>query len=157
MTVIPKEASRLFCVGEITVQYNADTTTKRERVTGSLDAFYILRQYWSEKINYVEEFYILCLNRSNEVVGIYLVSTGGTAGNYADPKIVFQVALGCHASSLILAHNHPSGNMVASELDKDLTRQYKEIGKLLDCTVLDHLILGPAPHVYYSFADEGFM
>ncbi|QIP14737.1 JAB domain-containing protein [Spirosoma aureum] len=157
MTIIPQAASRLFSVGEISVQYNTDRNVKREQVKGSLDAFYILRQYWSNQINRLEEFYILCLNRNNEAIGIYLVSTGGTSGTLADPKIVFQVALGCHASSLIIAHNHPSGNMAASEADKQLTRRYKEIGKLLDCTLLDHLILGPDPHLYYSFADEGLM
>jgi DNA repair protein RadC len=157
MTIIPQAASRLFSVGEITVQYNTDRNVKREQVKGSLDAFYILRQYWSNQINRLEEFYILCLNRNNEAIGIYLVSTGGTSGTLADPKIVFQVALGCHASSLIIAHNHPSGNMAASEDDKQLTQRYKEIGKLLDCTLLDHLILGPDPHLYYSFADEGLM
>lgn len=157
MTIIPHQATRLFSVGEITVNYDADPTTKRERVTSSLDAFHIFRQYWSEKINHVEEIYLMCLSRSNEVIGIYLLSTGGISGTVADPKIVFQVVLGCHASSLIIAHNHPSGNLTASQADKDLTRKYKEAGKLLDCTLLDHLILTPAPHAYFSFADEGIL
>ncbi|GAB3550572.1 JAB domain-containing protein [Spirosoma fluminis] len=157
MTIIPHDIERLFCVGEITVQYNVDRSRKRERILKSSDAFFILRQYWSDQINRLEEFYILCLDRANEVLGIYKVSVGGIAGTLADPKIIYQVALGCHASSIILAHNHPSGNMKASEADKDLTRKFKEIGRLLECPVLDHLILGPEPHVYLSFADEGIL
>jgi DNA repair protein RadC len=157
MTIIPHEATRLFSVGEIAITYKADHNAKKERVTKSLDAFFILRQYWSERINHVEEFYIMCLNRANEVVGLYLVSIGGTSGTCVDPKIVFQVALGCHASHIILAHNHPSGNMKASQADKDLTKKYQEIGLLLDCKILDHFIIGPDPSVYFSFADEGIL
>lgn len=155
MTIIPHEAERLFSVGEISIKYDTNPIQPRERIKCSADAFHIFRQYWSDDINRIEEFYVMCLNRGNEVLGIYRVSVGGTSGAIADPKIIFQVALGCHASAIILAHNHPSGNLSPSQPDKDLTRRYKELGKLLDCIVLDHLILTPAPHMYFSFADEG--
>ncbi len=150
-------AERLYSVGEITVQYNADTTTRRERITTSLDAFYVFKQHWSDQINRLEEFYIMCLGQSNDVVGIYRVSVGGTSSTLVDPKIVFQVALGCHASSILLAHNHPSGNMEPSQADLDLTRRFQQIGRLMQCPVLDHLILGPNPYEFVSLADEKYI
>ncbi|RYC69808.1 MULTISPECIES: JAB domain-containing protein [Spirosoma] len=155
MTILNDSVTPRFCVAEIKVTYQEDRSIKRERVTSSRDAFYMFRQHWTDQINRLEEFYILCLNRANEVVGIYLVSTGGTAATYVDAKVIFQVALGCHSSSIILAHNHPSGNMSPSAQDKELTKKFREIGRLLDCVVLDHLILGPDQDRYFSFADEG--
>ncbi|QJD79542.1 JAB domain-containing protein [Spirosoma rhododendri] len=74
-----------------------------------------------------------------------------------DAKVIFQVALGCHASSIVLAHNHPSGNLEPSKADKDLTVKFKQIGQLLDCPVLDHLILVPDADCYTSFADSGIL
>lgn len=150
-------AERLYCVGEITVQYNADTTTRRERITTSLDAFYVFKQYWSEQINRLEEFYIMLLGPSNDVLGIYRVTVGGTSLALVDPKIVFQVALGCHASNILLAHNHPSGNLQPSQADLDLTRRFQYIGKMMECPVLDHLILSPNPYEFVSLADEKYI
>lgn len=157
MSMIPPAAQRVYSVGEIKVTYQTNDNPKLPRITSSRDAFGIFRQHWSEQINWIEEFYMLCLNRANEVVGIYRVSVGGTAGTCVDPKVVYQVALGCHASSIIVAHNHPSGNLTPSQADKECTKRYKEIGRLLECPLLDHLIVSPEPHVYTSFADEGIL
>jgi DNA repair protein RadC len=102
-----------------------------------------------------EEFYILLLNRANRVKGWYKVSEGGTAGTVVDPKLIFSTALKCHASSIILSHNHPSGNVKPSEEDLKLTKKLTEGGKLLEIAVLDHLIL--TSEEYLSFADEGLL
>lgn len=83
----------------------------------------------------------MLLNRMNKVLGIYLISVGGFAGTVCDPKVVFQAALKTNASSIILAHNHPSGNLKPSDADLQLTEKLKKGGKLLDIAVLDHLIL----------------
>lgn len=102
-----------------------------------------------------EEFWILMLNRANRVIKKSQISQGGVSGTVADPKIIFKMALEELASGVILAHNHPSGNLTASQADKDLTKKLKEAGKLLDIQVLDHLII--AGQKYLSFADEGLL
>ena len=101
----------------------------------------------------LEEFNVLFLDRSNRVMGLFHASKGGVAGTVVDLKIVFAAALKARASSMILAHNHPSGNLLPSQADLDLTKKFKEAGKILDIQVLDHLILSPDDR-YYSFADE---
>ncbi|GAA4828465.1 RadC family protein [Algivirga pacifica] len=100
-----------------------------------------------------EEFWIILLNRSNEVLHQVQLSIGGVAGTIADPKLIFKYALDRLASSIILVHNHPSGNVQPSAADKMLTQKVKQAGAFLDINVLDHLILGEGR--YYSFADEG--
>jgi DNA repair protein RadC len=102
-----------------------------------------------------EEFWVLLLNRANRVTKKKQISLGGVAGTVADPKIIFKLALEELASGIILAHNHPSGNLTASQADIDLTKKLKEAGKLLDIQVLDHLII--AGKRYFSFADEGLL
>lgn len=102
-----------------------------------------------------EAFWIVLLNRANRVIKKHQISQGGVAGTVADPKLIFKVAVEELASGIILAHNHPSGNLTASQADIDLTRKLKESGKLLDIQVLDHIII--AGKKYFSFADEGLM
>ena len=128
-------------------------THERPKVTSSKDAYELLK---SELIDIPhEEFWILLLNRANRVVKKSQVSQGGVSGTVADPKIIFKMALDELASGIILAHNHPSGNLSASQSDLDLTRKLKEGGRLLEVQVLDHLIL--AGQKYFSFADEGLL
>lgn len=98
---------------------------------------------------------MLILNRANKVMCWYLVSAGGTSGTVVDPKIVFAVALKCHASAIIIAHNHPSGNLKPSQQDVDLTKKLYSAGKLLEISVLDHIIL--TTEHFFSFADEGLI
>jgi len=102
-----------------------------------------------------EEFWIIILNRANKITSSHLVSKGGQAGTIADPKIIFNMALENHAASLILAHNHPSGNLKPSQADLELTRKLRSAGKFLDIPVLDHLII--TNHGFFSFADEGIL
>lgn len=102
-----------------------------------------------------EEFWVLLLNRANRVVNKKRISGGGVSGTVADPKIIFKLALEELASGFIVAHNHPSGNLTASQSDLDLTRKLKESGKLLEVQLLDHLII--TNQKYFSFADEGLI
>ena len=102
-----------------------------------------------------EQFWVILLNRANRVIKKCMVSQGGVSGTVADPKIIFKAALDELACSVILAHNHPSGNREPSMADRDLTQRLKAAGKLLDIQVLDHIIV--AGRKYFSFADEGLM
>ncbi len=137
------------------------TVNYRHRIKPSLmpklacsqDSVDVLRMVWSDKLEHIEEFVVICLNRANRMLGWAKVSSGGLSGTVADPKVIFQIALKSNASSIILAHNHPSGNVQPSEMDIRLTRKNKEAGLVLDLQVLDHIIL--SSEGYYSFADEG--
>ena len=102
-----------------------------------------------------EEFWVILLDRANQVIDKRNISKGGVSGTVADAKMIFKPAIEKLASSIILCHNHPSGNMKASQADLQLTKKMIEAGKNLDIPVLDHLIIGN--NVYYSFADEGLM
>jgi len=96
---------------------------------------------------------LLCLDRSNRVIGYRKIGQGGVSGCVVDPKIIFSIALACGASSIMIAHNHPSGQLKPSEADVTLTKKIKEAGRMLDITVLDHIII--TSDGYMSFADEG--
>ncbi|MCD4680738.1 MAG: DNA repair protein RadC [Bacteroidales bacterium] len=124
---------------------------EREKVSSSKDAFEIFLASLADKA--YEEFWILLLNRANRILKKLNISEGGISGTVADPKKIFKLALDNNASSIILCHNHPSGNIQPSESDVKLTNKLKDAGKLLDLPVIDHIIIGEDK--YYSFADEG--
>ncbi|HEY0107991.1 MAG TPA: DNA repair protein RadC, partial [Fibrella sp.] len=126
---------------------------ERHRITCSRDAYEEVRPYLMDKPH--EEFWVLLLNRANEVMRPIQISAGGVSGTVADPRLIFKVGLEYLASGVILAHNHPSGNLTPSQADKDLTRKLKEAGRFLDIPVLDHLIV--TDRTYLSFADEGIL
>jgi DNA repair protein RadC len=128
-------------------------TGEKPKVTTSRDAYEILKRDLLDIPH--EEFWVLLLNRANRVIRKHQVSQGGVSGTVADPKIIFKSALEELACGIILAHNHPSGNLKASQADIDLTRKLKDAGKLLEIQVLDHVII--AGQKYYSFADEGML
>lgn len=102
-----------------------------------------------------EEFWVLLLSRSNEIIKKKLISSGGVSGTVADPKLIFKSALEELASAIILVHNHPSGNLKPSSQDMSLTKKMKEAGLVLEIPVLDHLIF--TNESYFSFADEGIL
>lgn len=103
----------------------------------------------------VEVFYILLLNRANRVLETAVISQGGVAGTVVDAKLIFQKALDKLASSIILVHNHPSGNLKPSQNDLDITKKLAQGARLLDMHVVDHLIVHQDQ--YFSFADEGLL
>lgn len=141
-------------ISEIQVSY-MPKRAHRPQIKDSKDIHRVLQKiYPDDKIEHHEMFYIVLLNRANRVMGCYKVSEGGVAGTVVDAKMVFSVAVKCMASSIILSHNHPSGSMLPSQADIDLTRKLVNAGKTLDIVVLDHLIISPHGY-YYSFADEG--
>jgi DNA repair protein RadC len=107
-----------------------------------------------EDLNH-EEFWVLLLNRSNTVIDKMMVSQGGLAGTVTDVRLILKMAIEKLASALVLCHNHPSGNMQASEADHKITKKIKEAAALMDITVLDHVII--AHDQYLSFADEGIL
>ena len=102
-----------------------------------------------------EFFWIVMLNRANQVIKKQNVSWGGVSGTVVDPKVIFKLALENLASAIILVHNHPSGNLKPSESDIQITQKLKASGKMLEIPVLDHIIF--TDERYYSFADEGIL
>ena len=141
---------------EIEVSYRNKVPYKdMVKISCSKDCAEYFRHIWSDRLDHVEEFRILCLNRANKVLGWACISRGGISGTVADPKVIFQIALKSCASSIILGHNHPSGNLKPSESDMRLTKKLKNAGVSLDLPVLDHIIL--TSDEYYSFADEGML
>ncbi|MEM8526030.1 MAG: JAB domain-containing protein [Bacteroidota bacterium] len=141
-------------VTEIRLTYQSKVkAADRPQIKSSNHAYEVLRANWSDQIGFIEEFYILLLDRSNRAMGHYLVSQGGLAGTVVDPKVVFAAALKCRATAIILAHNHPSAQLRPSNADKEITTKLRKIGDLLDLPVLDHLIISPEGG-YFSFADE---
>ena len=126
---------------------------KRQKITSSKDIFELFKPMLTDLPH--EEFWILLLNRANKVIKPIRISQGGVSGTVADTKIIFLSAIESLASSIILCHNHPSGNLKPSDSDISLTRKLKEAGKVLEIGVLDHIIF--SDNGYYSFADEGMM
>jgi len=127
----------------------------RPKITKSQDAVDVFREIWSKQIEVREEFIVLLVDRANRVLGYQLLSKGGMTGTVADVKLIYSVALESLASGIIIAHNHPSGNLQPSSADLQLTKKIQEAGKYIDITLLDHIILTKESH--YSFADEGRM
>jgi DNA repair protein RadC len=126
---------------------------RRPRISSSKDAYEQIQPYLLDLPH--EEFWLLLLNRANEVIRPVQISQGGVSGTVADPKIIFKVAIEYLASAVILVHNHPSGNLRPSEADKELTRRLLAAGKMLEIPILDHLIF--TDKSYLSFADEGLL
>ncbi|HWJ26494.1 MAG TPA: JAB domain-containing protein [Flavisolibacter sp.] len=149
--------SNLYQVAEIELIYKSRVkASQRPQISSSSDAYNILLQVWEEgKIDFVEQFKVLLLNRANKVIGVVNVSTGGDTGTVADPKLIFTAALKANACSLIASHNHPSGNLKPSRADEQLTQKIKQAGEFLDIKLLDHLII--SSEGFYSFADEGLL
>lgn len=126
---------------------------EKTKIGSSKDAFDQLQGEFMDLAH--EEFWVLLVNRAHRVIRKKRISEGGVSGTVADPKIIFKLALEELASGVIVAHNHPSGNMTASQSDIDLTRKLKEAGKFLEIQLLDHLIC--CGQKYFSFADQGML
>jgi len=126
---------------------------EKPKITSSKDAFDQLKSDLMDLPH--EEFWVLLLNRAHRVTKKKRISEGGVAGTVADPKIIFKLALEELASGVVVAHNHPSGNLQPSQSDIDLTKKLKEAGRFLEIQLLDHLII--TGHKYFSFADEGIV
>lgn len=140
-------------ISEILLHYRNEST-QNLKVTSSLSAYDILLDNWDKgTIELQEEFKCLFLDRDNKVLGVYNLSKGGTAGTVVDVKLLMVAALKAKAHAIILAHNHPSGNLKPSMQDRELTKKIREASKFLDVQLLDHIIV--TARGYYSFSDEG--
>ena len=144
-------------VAEVELIYRSKVKpSQRPAINCSQDAANLLRQIWEEdKMDLIEQFKVLYLNRANKVLCVYNLSSGGITGTVADPRIIYATALKLNAVSLILAHNHPSGNLRPSRQDEELTEKIKMGGCYFDMKVIDHIIL--TSEGYLSFADEGLL
>lgn len=146
-------------VSEIDIVYRRKVTCKaseRPTISSSSDGYQLCLHYWDhDKIELLEEFKVLFLNRANRVMQIFPVSQGGLNGTVADPRLILAAAVKLAACSMILVHNHPSGSLKPSRQDEELTQKIKCAAAYFDIKVLDHLII--TPEGYYSFADEGLL
>jgi DNA repair protein RadC len=141
-------------VAEVQMSYrNPVKASERVKVTKSNDAYELIMASWDSTLELYESFKILMLNKANKVLGISTVGEGGVSSCNIDTKRVFTTALLTNCCSIILCHNHPSGNIQPSEADRLITKKIQSAGTLLDIAVLDHLII--TPETYYSFADNG--
>lgn len=130
--------------------------SQRPAIRSSMDAYKIFLHSWDKgKIELVEQFKVLCLNRAFKVLGIYTVSSGSMCGTVVDVRQIFAPSLLGNASSIMIAHNHPSGEVKPSRNDRYTTDHLVKAGKHLEISVADHLII--SPEGYYSFADEGLL
>lgn len=145
------------CLAEVQLTYKTKVrASDRPKINDAGDAYNILKKCFDEgTIEHVETFVLLMLNRANKVLGWAKISTGGLSATVVDPKVIFQLALNANASGVILSHNHPSGNLKASEQDIQITKKLQEGAKLLELQVLDHLIV--TSEGYLSMSNEGLM
>ena len=144
-----------YKVGEVKLSYKPKFKNQ-PKVTCSEDAYrYMLSTYKKGTICYKEYCIVLLLNQANQILGYTLISEGGLTETTADVRLIFQAALPTNSVALILAHNHPSGNLKPSPEDIRLTKQVREASNFMRIKILDHIILSDTE--YYSFADEGML
>lgn len=142
-------------VNEIKLSYSRKGNSEK-LVSCSRDSVDVFRQHFdSDEMDYRESFFALYLNQANKVLGIRKISESGISSTVVDVRIIMQAALLCNASAVILAHNHPSGNLKPSQEDLKITKQISDGGKLLNIQLLDHLII--SQNSYFSFADESLL
>ena len=146
--------TELFKIGEIELSYSKKIEIPFQKITSSKAVNKVIREIIPvEQINYREHMYVLYIDNSNKILGYQLLSIGGITATIVDIRILMQGALLTRSVGFILIHNHPSGKLKPSIMDKNLTQKVKEAGKVLDIKLLDHLII--TEQSYYSFADEG--
>ncbi|WP_343695641.1 DNA repair protein RadC [Flavobacterium sp.] len=145
------KAITIIAALELGRRRRAEDRVELKKITSSKNAFEIMQPIIGELSH--EEFWVLFLNNSNKVISKSQMSKGGIAGTIVDARLVFKLALENGATGLILCHNHPSGNLMPSDADKQITKKLKLAGESLDVKILDHLIITETK--YYSFVDEG--
>ena len=138
---------------ELGSRQKATVIDERVAITGSRVAYEMLAPLVG-KLEH-EEFWILILNRANKVIKSEKISQGGLTGTVIDTRIILKHAIEKRATSLIICHNHPSGNRKPSEADISITRKIKEAAKIMDIKLIDHIIV--TENSYFSFADEGYL
>ena len=139
-------------ISEYSLKYTKSDIQKT-KITTSESASNVIRQFYFDDINIYESFFILLLNRANNTTGFAKISQGGTAGTVVDIKIIAKYAVDSLSSSVIICHNHPSGNKQPSDADINITKKIKDALSLLDIKLIDHIII--TENDFYSFADNG--
>ena len=147
------KAISIIAAMELGRRRNQSSVLEMDKITGSKDVAQYLRPLIGDLPH--EEFWAVFLNRQNKIIDRQRLSQGGLTGTVIDVRLVLKMALEKHATSLIFAHNHPSGNLDPSDADKKITRQLKDSARIMDIPLLDHLIITQGG--YYSFADEGIL
>lgn len=143
-------------VSEINVTYtNKIKPSERYQVRNSQDIYHLLLTRYESCFEHHEEMWAIYMNNQHKVLGVAKISQGGLAETTADPKIILQIALKANASSIIISHNHPSGDPQPSECDKKITRRLQDGCRYLDMRLCDHVIMSPTG--FYSFADSGLL
>jgi DNA repair protein RadC len=145
----------LLKVPEIELSYRNDIRPNdRPKVIHAIAAYDILINAWDmNKIELLEQAYVLLLSKNSSCLGVCNIATGGVSSCIVDPRIVFATALKANATAIILAHNHPSGNLTPSKRDLDITKKIHKGGEFLDIRLLDHLLI--TSNGFYSMANEG--
>lgn len=147
------KAIRILSAIELGKRRQAAPLPVKKSVSCSRDAYQLIRAELSELPR--EEFWVLLLSRSNRLMEKVKISQGGVSGTITDIRIILQSAFSKLASAMILCHNHPSGNLKPSQADLKITKKISEAAKLMDISVLDHIIVGD--EAYFSFADENLL
>lgn len=147
------KAISIVAAAELGRRRKSEESLELSKITSSKAVFEIMQPIVGELQH--EEFWVLFLNNSNKVIYKAQISKGGITGTVVDTRIIYKMALEHNATSVILVHNHPSGTLIASEADKQITKKLKEAGKHLDILVLDHVIV--TEKSYFSFADDGIL
>ena len=150
----PAKAISIVAALELGYRRRQSTTLQRPIINSSTDAYDAIAHYLLEKD--VESFFVMLLSNNNKLIRVVPISHGGINETLVDRKIVFKVALENNAVKIILAHNHPSGEIKPSQADINTTRTIVEAGKIMSIQVLDHLIIGEDDR-YYSFLDNGMI
>ncbi|WP_166670843.1 RadC family protein [Olivibacter sp. XZL3] len=149
--------NRMFRMSELKVVYNPRMDQRKQPMIKDSDTAYrVLMEVWNlDTLWYKEDMLAIYLNIENRVIGFAKIASGSMDCTLADVRIIYAIALKVCATGVIVAHNHPSGNLNASNADKMLTAKIKNAGELLDIRLLDHLIV--TGNGYLSFTDKGLM
>jgi DNA repair protein RadC len=146
-----------FFIPEIKISVSFDRRkTELHSIQSTQDAFLVFQKIFNaDTIDWNEEFILLCLNNANKVLGYYKISSGGMLATVVDLRMLFMTALNALSTQIIIAHNHPSGNLNPSNSDIALTKKIKEAGDFLDIKLLDHIIISDGE--YYSFLENNLL
>ncbi|SOD17637.1 JAB domain-containing protein [Pedobacter xixiisoli] len=151
------EQKEIFKVAEVQLSYRPHfKAQERPQISTSEQAYRVMLDSWDMNlISFIEQAKMILLNRNNRVLGIVNLSTGGGGSTVIDSRVLFSIALKATATSIILCHNHPSGNLKPSHEDLRLTEKIKQAGKILEIEIHDHLII--SENGYLSMAEEAYM
>ncbi len=143
-------------VSESIAKYNVNKLNNAPKISNSKDSFDLFINEFDGDLYDTEKFMVMYLNNRNSVANIVQLSSGGITGTVVDMRLLFRHAFICKATAIILCHNHPSGSLKPSRADIDLTKKIKDASKLLDISLLDHIVIS-SDKGYYSFTDEGVL